>query len=391
MSLSSQKPIKDIKYKLLNLDPSGARRGQFTTAHGTVQTPAFMPVGTQGAVKTVTPEHVEKTGAQVVLANTYHMTLDNRSELVKRMGGLHAFMGWKQTILTDSGGFQVFSIPGKTVLEEGVTFPLEDGSTLFMGPKDSMETQKRLGADIVMAFDECVEYPATIDYVKNSIRKTTQWGKICRDYTLDDHQFLFGIIQGGTFMELRSQSAKEIIDLNFDGYAIGGVSVGEGLELLMKIVGHTAPLMPEDRPRYLMGVGLPEDILASVQRGMDMFDCIIPTKFARGGTFFTSFGKVRIVDDRYRKDRYAPDTNCECYTCQNFSRLYIRHLFLVKEPLGMTLATIHNLHFYQKLMQGIRASIESNSFMEYQREFLEKYFTHRKDKKQLIERQFAGK
>ncbi|PCJ57673.1 MAG: tRNA guanosine(34) transglycosylase Tgt [Planctomycetota bacterium] len=379
-----------MQYNLLHKDKdSSARRGQFTTAHGTVQTPAFMPVGTQGAIKTVTPDHIEKTGSEVVLANTYHLNLEGRSDLVKRIGGLHKFMGWKKTILTDSGGFQVFSIPNKEVVEEGVFFPADNNKKLFLGPKESMEIQKKLGADIVMAFDECVEYPTTKEYVQKSIEKTTRWGKVCRDFELQEHQFLFGIIQGGTYLDLRAKSAKQLIELDFDGYAIGGVSVGEGLELLMNIVHHTAPLLPVDQPRYLMGVGLPEDIFASVQQGMDMFDCIIPTKFGRGGTFFTSFGKVRIMEDRYRKDRYPPDTSCECYTCQNFSRLYLRHLFLAKEPLGMTLASIHNIHFYQNMMKNIRVSIEENNFMKFQHEFLESYFQHRQDKNKLLKRQFS--
>lgn len=382
--------MKDIQYKQIKTDKgSKARRGQFTTEHGTVQTPTFMPVGTEGAVKTVTPEQVRDTGAQVVLSNTYHLAFDGRADLVNRAGGLHKFMNWHQTILTDSGGFQVFSIEGKEVKDNGVAFPLKEGGTLFIGPKESMEIQKKLGADIVMAFDECVEFPATEEYVKRSIKKTTAWAKECRDYQLQDHQFLFGIIQGGTYLDLRTQSLKEITAIDFDGFAIGGVSVGEGLELLKKIVSHAAPQMPVDKPRYLMGVGLPEDIFISVQHGIDMFDCVIPTKFARGGTLFTSMGKLRISEDRYRKDRYPIDTTCSCYTCQNYSRLYLRHLYLAKEPLGMTLCTIHNLHFYQNMMSEIRSSIEEDKFMDLQKSFLEKYWSHRKDKSKLLKRQFS--
>jgi len=375
-------PRKDIHFELLNVDPTGARRSRFRTEHGSVECPAFMPVGTQGAVKAATPHQVEATGAQVILANTFHMSLENRRELVARAGGLHALMAWPHTILTDSGGFQVFSLPDKNISEEGVAFQYgKDGATTVLDPETSMAIQTDLGADIVMAFDECVEYPATEEYVARSVARTTRWARRCRAVELAPHQYLFGIIQGGTFPRLRQRSAAEITDIPFDGFAIGGVSVGEGLELLKKIVSHTSPLMPEHLPRYLMGVGLPEDILASVERGMDMFDCVIPTRYGRGGTLFTRTGRIRVTDKRYRKDRYPPDTACECYTCKHFTRMVLRHLSYAGEALYDTLATIHNLHFYQDLMRDIRTAIEADRFADFSREFLARYLGKRKARK----------
>ena len=375
-------PRKDIHFELLNVDPTGARRSRFRTEHGSVECPAFMPVGTQGAVKAATPHQVEATGAQVILANTFHMSLENRRELVARAGGLHTLMAWPHTILTDSGGFQVFSLPDKNISEEGVAFQYgKDGATTVLDPETSMAIQTDLGADIVMAFDECVEYPATEEYVARSVARTTRWARRCRAVELAPHQYLFGIIQGGTFPRLRQRSAAEITDIPFDGFAIGGVSVGEGLELLKKIVSHTSPLMPEHLPRYLMGVGLPEDILASVERGMDMFDCVIPTRYGRGGTLFTRTGRIRVTDKRYRKDRYPPDTACECYTCKHFTRMVLRHLSYAGEALYDTLATIHNLHFYQDLMRDIRTAIEADRFADFSREFLARYLGKRKARK----------
>ncbi|HMS16852.1 MAG TPA: tRNA guanosine(34) transglycosylase Tgt [Planctomycetota bacterium] len=368
------KPRRDIQFELVYQDPAGPRRSRFTTAHGTVECPAFMPVGTQGAVKAVTPHQVEATGAQVVLANTFHMSLEDRTDLVRRAGGLHKLMAWNQTILTDSGGFQVFSLPERTIREEGVTFTYgKDGEPTFLTPESSMETQRDLGADIVMAFDECVGFPSTHPYVKASLERTTRWAKRCFNVPLAPHQFLFGIVQGGTFDDLRSMSAQQITDLPFDGFAIGGVSVGEGLELLKRIVGHTAPLLPANLPRYLMGVGLPEDIIASVARGMDMFDCVIPTRYARGGTLFTRTGKLRITDKRFRKDKYPVDTQCKCYCCTHFSRMVLRHLSYATEPLFETLATIHNLHFYQDMMADMRHAIETRRFEAWSEAWLLRY------------------
>ena len=367
-------PRRDIQFELLATDPTGARRGRFQSAHGVVDTPAFMPVGTQGAVKAATPHQVMDTGAQVVLANTFHMSLEDRRERVKRVGGLHPFMAWDRTILTDSGGFQVFSIPDKRVDEEGVTFKYgKEKETIRLTPEISMEIQRDLGADIIMAFDECVEYPATREYVIRSVERTARWAARCLTVPLQPHQHLFGIVQGGTHEDLRSRSAQQITGLDFDGFAIGGVSVGEGLDLLKQIVGWTAPLLPVHLPRYLMGVGLPEDILASVERGMDMFDCVIPTRYARGGTLFTRTGRLRVGDKRYRKDRYPIDTACGCYTCQHFSRMVLRHLHYAGEPLFLTLATIHNLHFYQDLMRDIREAIAEGRYAAFQSEWLARY------------------
>ena len=367
-------PVKDIQFQLQTVDPCGARRAEFTTDHGTVQTPAFMPVGTAGFVRSTMPKDVAETGAQVVLANTYHLSLSERLASVQRIGGLHRFMGWNQTILTDSGGFQVFSLPQKEITEEGVSFAYEEnGERLFLGPERSMEIQRDLGADIVMAFDECVEYPAPEAYVEKSLQRTTRWAARCRDVSLQPHQFLFGIIQGGVYPHLRERSAKEITAIPFDGFAIGGVSVGEGFELMQTVVQYTTPLLPDHLPRYLMGVGLPEDLLAAVSLGMDMFDCVIPTRYARQGTFFTRLGKLRIMDKTYRKDKYPIDTHCSCYTCRTYSRMVLRYLFFTRDPLAETLATIHNLTMYQDLMQDMRQAIEQHRFAAFRTEWLARY------------------
>jgi queuine tRNA-ribosyltransferase len=375
-------PLKDIRFEVMREDPCGARRSRFRTEHGVVECPTFMPVGTQGAVKAVTPHQVAETGAQVVLANTFHLSLEQRRELVMRAGGLLVFMGWEQTIHTDSGGFQVFSLPQKTITEEGVSFQYgKDETMTVLDPEVSMEIQRDLGADIVMAFDECVEYPATREYVERSVARTTRWARRCRDVPLAPHQYLFGIVQGGTWPDLRERSAREITAIPFDGFAIGGVSVGEGLELLKDVVGYTVPHLPRDLPRYLMGVGLPEDILASVERGMDMFDCVIPTRYARGGTLFTRTGKIRVTDKRYRKDRYPVDTACRCYTCSHFSRMVLRHLSYAGESLFDTLATIHNLTFYQDLMAGARQAIEQGRFRTFAKEWLDRYLGRSKTRR----------
>lgn len=367
-------PGGGLNYQLL-AQSGGARRGRFATAHGVVETPGFMAVGTQATVKCVMPNQVADTGAQVVLANTYHMGTPERVQLVERHGGLHSMMRWERTILTDSGGFQVFSLPGREIDEHGVRFAFQQGGEpTVLTPERSMEIQRSLGADIVMAFDECVEYPATYQYVSDSVDRTTRWLERCTSVELQPHQHLFGIIQGGTEPDLRARSAESICAIDLPGYAIGGVSVGEGLDLLKRIVGHTAPLMPTDKPRYLMGVGLPEDLVASVERGMDIFDCVIPTRYAREGTLFTWDGKMRIKDKRYRKDRYVIDTNCPCPACTGgFSRAYLRHLAFAGEGLYETLATLHNLTFYQQLMAAMREAIEQDRFADWAAAFLERY------------------
>ncbi len=359
---------KDIQFDLLKTDPTGARRSRFTTAHSTVECPTFMPVGTQGAVKSMTPDQVLATHAEVVLANTYHLSYDGRRELVKRAGGLHKFMAWPKTILTDSGGFQVFSIPNKKIDDEGVSFIDEKtGKHLFLDPETSMAIQKDLGADIVMAFDECVEFPATERYVAKSMERTARWAERCLKVPLDDHQFLFGIVQGGTYSHLRKINAEQICSMDFDGFAIGGVSVGEGIDLMREVTAVTAPLLPKNLPRYLMGVGTPEDILEAVECGIDMFDCVIPTRYGRGGTLFARTGKVRIGDKKFRKDKFPIDTKCHCYTCENYSRSVLRHLFYAGEAIFHTLASIHNVHFYEDLMREIREAIESKRFGAYKR------------------------
>jgi len=352
-----------------------ARRGRFWTQQGPVDTPAFMPVGTQASVKCVTPDQVAATGAQVVLANTYHLGSSERTQLVERLGGLHQTMRWTGSMLTDSGGFQVFSLPDRVISEEGVRFRFEmDGEPTLLTPEASMDIQRRLGADIVMAFDECVAPDATRTYVEESLERTKRWLGRCVAVPLQPHQHLFGIIQGGMDLELRTRAVAQVRSFDLPGCAIGGVSVGEGHEQMVRVVAHTAPLMPEDRPRYLMGVGLPEDLVASVAHGMDMHDCVIPTRYAREGTAFTWDGKMRLQDRKYRKDRYPIDTACTCYSCAGgFSRGYLRHLSYAKEMLFETLMTIHNLHFYQDLMRQMRLAIETDCFAAFQEEFLKRY------------------
>jgi queuine tRNA-ribosyltransferase len=365
---------RDLGFELLRTDPSGARRTRFRTTHGEVDTPGFMPVGTQGAVKAVLPRDVAETGAQVVLANTYHLSLSDRTDLVERSGGLHAFMAWDRTILTDSGGFQVFSLPGRQVDEDGVSFPAGKGQPrLFLDPEGSMDIQRRLGADIVMAFDECHEHGASRSYVEASVELTARWARRCRAAPLAPHQYLFGIVQGGVHEDLRRRSAEQIRALDFDGYAIGGVSVGEGHELMTSVVRWTAPLLPEHRPRYLMGVGLPEDLLAAIGLGMDLFDCVIPTRYARGGTLFTRKGRLRIGDKLHRHDRSPIDGRCACYTCAHFSRMVLRHLHYVHEPVFETLASLHNLRFYQDLVADARHEIERGRFGAWSAAWLRRY------------------
>jgi queuine tRNA-ribosyltransferase len=366
-----------VNFKLKSTDGK-ARRGEFTTAHGTVDTPAFMPVGTAGFVRSCTARDVAETNTQVLLANTYHLSLGDRLKLVKYAGGLHKFMGWDKTILTDSGGFQVFSLPGREVNDEGVTFAFEEnGEKIKLTPEKAMEIQRDLKADIVMAFDECVEYPSSYEYLKKSVDRTTLWGRRCLDVPLEPHQSLFGIVQGGTFQDLRHKSADAITKLDFDGYAIGGVSVGEGHDLMCQAIRHTEYLLPVDKPRYLMGVGLPEDILAAVALGIDMFDCVIPTRYARYGTFFSRTGKIRIQDKKYRKDRFPIDTKCSCYACKNYSRMVLRYLSFTEDPLAGILATIHNITFYQELMADIRSAIGSGQFAAFRKEWLERYQQNR--------------
>lgn len=351
-----------------------ARRGTLTTPHGVIQTPIFMPVATHAAMKAMTPLQVKDTGAQVILGNTYHLHLRPGESLVEKAGGLHSFMAWNGPILTDSGGFQVFSLPNKRITDEGAFFKHEiTGEEIFLDPVKAIAIQESLGADIIMAFDECIPYPCDRQYAAQSTRKTLRWAEKCKIAQTRKDQALFGIVQGSTFSDLREMCAKEMVAMDFPGYAIGGVSVGEGLELLKKVVGMTAPFLPNDKPRYLMGVGLPEDILESVERGMDMFDCVIPTRYARSATLFTNRGRIRLTHKNYRRDFYPIDPNCNCYTCRNFTRAYLHHLFVANEVLSAILASIHNVHFYMNMMANIRTAIEEDCFAEFKRGFLEQY------------------
>ncbi len=353
-----------------------ARVGLFTTPHGPVHTPSFMPVGTHGSVKAMLPAQVRATGAEVVLANTYHLALRPGEALVEKLGGLHSFMCWDGPILTDSGGFQVFSIPQKEISDRGVRFLNEiTGEAMELTPERSIEIQNTLGADIIMAFDECTPYPADKKLAATGVRRTLAWLERClAAHRKRSTQALFGIVQGSVYRELREQCAREMLSFDLPGYAIGGVSVGEGHELLCEITGYTAPLLPENKPRYLMGVGLPEDLLAAVGMGIDLFDCVIPTRYARSATLFTRRGKIRLTNRRYRRDAYPIDTSCNCVACSGgFSRAYLHHLFAANEILSTMLASIHNTHFYQQLMHGAREAIRQGRFDEYRHEFLADY------------------
>ena len=362
--------------KIKDATDSKARLGELKTPHGTIETPIFMPVGTRATVKAMTPEEVRDLGAQIILGNTYHLYLKPGHELIKRAGGLHKFMNWPYPILTDSGGFQVFSLGDlRKITEKGVEFRSHiDGSKHFISPEKSIEIQNALGSDIMMAFDECTPYPADYEYAKHSMERTTRWAKRCKDYHKDwENQALFGIIQGGMYKDLREQSAKEIIDIDFPGYAIGGLSVGEPKELMCELLEFTTPLLPEDKPRYLMGVGSPDYLFEAVINGVDMADCVLPTRIARNGTVMTAHGPLTIRNAQYKEDFSKLDPECDCYTCTNYSRAYIRHLFNVNEILGARLATIHNLYFLIKLMENIRKAIREDRLMEYKEEFYKKY------------------
>ena len=366
-----------ITYELLHQDKnSGARRGVIHTPHGDIQTPVFMPVGTQATVKSLTPEELKEIGAQIILSNTYHLYLRPGHELVKEAGGLHQFMRWDRPILTDCGGFQVFSLSDlRTISEEGVEFKSHlDGSKHFLSPEKVMEIEEALGADIIMASDECVEYPASYEYTKNSMERTTRWAKRCKEaHKTVDKQGLFGIIQGGFYKDLRLQSAKDLIALDFPGYAIGGISVGEPKEEFLDILHYTAPLMPENKPRYLMGVGTPDYLIEAALAGIDMCDCVLPTRIARNGTAMTWNGKVGVRNATYERDFTPLDPECDCYTCKNYTRAYIRHLVKTKEILGVRLLSMHNLYFLTKLMERVRIEIEQDNLENFKNQFYQKY------------------
>jgi queuine tRNA-ribosyltransferase len=353
-----------------------ARLGKIHTNHGDIETPIFMPVGTKATVKAMTPEELKDIEAQIILGNTYHLYLRPGHDLIEEAGGLHKFMNWDRPILTDSGGFQVFSLGNlRKITEEGVEFKSHvDGSTHFISPEKSMEIQNSLGSDIMMAFDECVPYPATYEYAKNSMERTTRWAKRCKEYHKNtENQALFGIVQGSMYEDLRKESVKQLTELDFPGYGIGGLSVGEPRDLMCEVMDYTVELLPKDKPRYLMGVGSPDYLFEAVERGIDMADCVLPTRMARNGAFITSKGQVTIKNAKYKRDFSPIDSNCNCYTCRNYSKAYMRHLFNENEILGARLATIHNLFFLINLMKRIRISIEENNFINFKKEFYENY------------------
>ncbi|MCI5852491.1 MAG: tRNA guanosine(34) transglycosylase Tgt [Clostridiales bacterium] len=366
-----------VTYELIKKDSrTKARRGRVNTPHGPIETPVFMPVGTAGTVKAMKPEEVRDMGAQIILGNTYHLYLRPGHEVVKAAGGLHKFMNWERAILTDSGGFQVFSLGAmRKISEEGVEFRSHiDGSKHMLSPEKSMEIQNALGSDIMMAFDECAPYPADRNYVKNSLERTTRWLKRCKDFHKNtEQQSLFGIMQGGMYKDLRKQSAEEIVELDLPGYAIGGLSVGEPKELMYEIMDDCVDYLPAEKPRYLMGVGSPDCLFEGVERGIDMFDCVLPTRIARHGMAMTSQGRVNIKNAKYERDFTPLDPHCDCYTCRNYSKAYLRHLFKCDEILSSMLMTTHNLHFLVNTMAGIRKAIEEDRFLEYKKEFYDSY------------------
>lgn len=348
-----------------------ARRGTIHLAHGDVQTPAFMPVGTYGTVKAMSPLELKEIDAHVVLGNTFHLWLRPGLDVIAAHGGLHKFMGWDKPILTDSGGFQVFSLGAmRKISEEGVKFqsPI-NGDTCFLTPEESMRIQKVLNSDIVMIFDECTPYPATHFEAKKSMELSLRWARRSKDAHAGNQNALFGIIQGGMFEDLRDVSLNGLKEIDFDGFAIGGLSVGEPKEDMQRILAYTAPKMPHDKPRYLMGVGTPEDLVEAVSHGIDMFDCVMPTRNARNGWLFTQYGDIKIKNAGYKQDMAPLDADCPCYTCRNFTRAYLHHLHKVGEILGARLNTIHNLHYYQLLMLGMRNAIEVGEFEKFKTEF----------------------
>ena len=367
-----------VTYELLHIDKnSGARRGVVHTPHGDIQTPIFMPVGTQATVKSMTPEELkEEVKAQIILSNTYHLYLRPGHKLVEEAGGLHNFMKWDRPILTDSGGFQVFSLgPLRKITEEGVEFrSYLDGSKHFLTPESVMEIENSLGADIIMAFDECAPYPSTYEYTKNSMERTTRWAARCKEaHKNTEKQALFGIVQGGMFKDLREKSAKDLVEMDFPGYAVGGLSVGEPKEIMCDVLEHTTKFLPEDKPRYLMGVGSPDYLIEAALRGIDMCDCVLPTRIARNGTAMTWNGKVVVRNATYERDFTPLDSECDCYTCKNYTRAYIRHLVKCNEILGIRLLSIHNLRFLTKLMERVRFEIENDNLLNFRDEFYKKY------------------
>jgi queuine tRNA-ribosyltransferase len=366
-----------VTYELIKTcKQTGARLGRLHTPHGVIDTPCFMPVGTQATVKTMSPEELKEMGAGIILSNTYHLFLRPGHELIRQAGGLHKFMNWDRAILTDSGGFQVFSLSDiRKITEEGVHFRSHlNGDKLFLSPEKAMEIQNALGSDIMMAFDECAPYPAEYEYVKPSMERTTRWAERClRSHDRPDAQALFGIVQGGMYEDLRRQSARDLTSLDFPGYAIGGLSVGEPKPLMYEVLEYTLPLIPTDRPRYLMGVGSPDALIEGAIRGIDMFDCVLPTRIARNGTVMTSGGRLIVKNAKHTDDFGPLDPECDCYTCRNYSRAYIRHLIKADETFGIRLTTYHNLHFLLRLMERVRQAIQEDRLQDFRDEFFEQY------------------
>ncbi|HVI83272.1 MAG TPA: tRNA guanosine(34) transglycosylase Tgt [Chthoniobacterales bacterium] len=395
-------------FELLSKDrDSGARHGRLTTAYGAIETPAFMPVGTQGSVKAVSPHELHELNVSIVLGNTYHLFVRPGIEVIKHLGGLHKFMNWDRPILTDSGGYQIFSLAKlRKITEAGVHFQNHvDGSTAFISPESAMEIQATLGSDIAMVLDECLPWPCEYDHAAKSAETTTRWAKRCREWLNENafrsgfvaesekpaattepahvRQLVFGIVQGATFEKLRRQSAQAVVDLDFDGYAIGGVSVGEPEEEMFRAVESSEPTLPADKPRYAMGLGTPPQLLELIARGLDMFDCVLPTRLARNGTAFTSTGTINLKNAEFAKDKKPIEQDCDCTSCRDFSRGYIRHLIKAEEILGLRLITLHNLHFYLDLMCEARSKINNGTFDEFRSEFISNYKTRDFDSETL--------
>lgn len=371
----------EVTHKFITSN-GNVRLGQIHTQRGIINTPAFIPVGTTATVKAMNQDELRELGAEIILSNTYHLYLRPGHEVIKKLGGLHKFMSWQGPILTDSGGFQVFSLsPLRKISDEGVEFRSHlDGSTHFLTPELAMEIQAGLGSDIAMAFDECTPYPATREYTLSSLKLTSKWARRCKEFgvkgspacrqgrELGVNQALFAIVQGGTYRDLRKQSAEELIKMDFNGYALGGLSVGEPKELMYEIVNYTTPFLPQDKPRYLMGIGDLTDVLEAVSAGIDMFDCVMPTRNARNGTLFTSKGRISIKREEFKEDPSPLDPDCKCYTCRNYSKAYLRHLFISREILSMRLNTLHNLHFYLEFFRKMREAIKDGAFDKFKKE-----------------------
>ncbi|MFZ7119855.1 MAG: tRNA guanosine(34) transglycosylase Tgt [Eubacteriaceae bacterium] len=366
-----------VKYELIKkCKQSGARLGKLHTPNGVIETPIFMPVGTQATVKSMTPDELKDIGSQIILSNTYHLYMRPGHELIKRAGGLHKFMNWDKPILTDSGGFQVFSLSDlRNIKEEGVTFKSHlDGSKHFISPEMAIEIQNALGSDIIMAFDECTPYPASYEYTLSSLERTIRWAKRCKEaHKNTENQALFGIIQGGVYKDLREKSVKEMIEIDFPGYSIGGLSVGEPKDIMYEVLDYTAPILPQNKARYLMGVGSPDALLEGVVRGIDMFDCVLQTRIARNGTAMTSKGRIVVRNAVYQEDFTPLDHNCSCYVCKNYTRAYIRHLVKANEILGARLITYHNLYFTLNLMKNVRKAIKEDRLLDFKTEFFNNY------------------